>query len=130
MEAAPALAWFGPSRCTAFPAGFALRRLGAVLAVVVTDPLPGLSLQLEAIRTHPALGVRASMPQLRSRAADETTSLDISGALMAKQDRRSSESEQAIPDFDRVEGIQYVVVPAQIILRGNGLEPRPWFKFA
>jgi membrane-bound lytic murein transglycosylase len=61
---------------------------------------------------------------------EASTSLDISGALMAKQDRRCTESEQAIPDLDRVEGIQYVVVPAQILLRGNGLEPGPWFEFA
>jgi hypothetical protein len=32
------------------------------------------------------------------------SSLNISGSLMAKQDRRSTESEQVIPDLDSVEG--------------------------
>jgi hypothetical protein len=49
---------------------------------------------------------------------------------MTKQNRRSTESEQAIPDLGRVESIQNVGVSAQILLRGNGLEPRSRFKLA
>jgi hypothetical protein len=59
-----------------------------------------------------------------------STRLYISGALMTKQNRRSTESEQAIPDLGRVESIQNVGVSAQILLRGNGLEPRSRFKLA
>jgi hypothetical protein len=40
-----------------------------------------------------------------------STGLYISGALMAEQDRRSPESEQAIPDFGRIEGIQNIAIP-------------------
>jgi hypothetical protein len=42
--------------------------------------------------------------------AAASTRLDISGALMTKQNQRSTESEQAIPDLGRVESIQNVGV--------------------
>jgi hypothetical protein len=59
-----------------------------------------------------------------------STSLDISGALMTKQDRRSTKIKQALSDFGRFEGIQNAAVSAHILLGGNGFEPRSWFEFA
>jgi hypothetical protein len=81
METAPALAWFD-LHAARLPLPV-LRTARRALLLRQRQPAAreAKGPQLEAIRTHPALVVRASTPYLRSRAVDETMAMPTAPSL-------------------------------------------------